>query len=134
MDKKKKRISPLRELGLLIGEAWAILLGDMRNLTISLLFPPVAAAIAVWIAGEKMFVTCENSKSACFILVCAAIWGGLFNSIQVVVKERDNIKRDYVSGAMRIGCYTVSRALIQLGLLASGASASPMGTSRPRRA
>ena len=112
----KTRISPLRELGLLIGEAWAILVGDMRNLLISLLFPPAAAAIVIWIAGENMFINSESSKSACFILICAAIWGGLFNSIQTIVKERDNVKRDYVSGALRIGCYTASRAVVQFGL------------------
>ena len=65
-----------------------------------------------------MFLNMESTKSASFIVVCAAIWGGLFNSIQVVVKERANIKRDYVSGALRIGCYTTSRAFIQLVLCA----------------
>lgn len=112
------RISPLRELGLLIGEGWSVLLGETRNLVISLLFPLIAAAVTVWIAGEDMFLNCESTKSACFILVCAAIWGGLFNSIQTIVKERENVKRDYVSGALRISCYTTSRALLQLLLCA----------------
>lgn len=113
-----KRISVIQELGLLIGEGWSVLLGEMRNLVISLLFPLIAAAVTVWIAGEDMFVNCESTKSACFILVCAAIWGGLFNSIQVIVKERDNVKRDYVSGALRIECFTASRAILQFGLCA----------------
>lgn len=115
---KGKRISPLRELFLLIGEGWWVLLGETRNMIISLAFPLIAAAITVWIAGENMFVNCESTKSACFILICAAIWGGLFNSIQVIVKERDIVKREYVSGALRIGCYTASRALLQLLLCA----------------
>ena len=115
---KGKRISPLRELGLLISEGWWVLLGETRNLMISLLFPLIAAAVTVWIAGEHMFLNCESTKSACFIIVCAAIWGGLFNSIQVIVKERDIVKREYVSGALRIGCYTVSRAILQLILCA----------------
>lgn len=115
---KGTRISVIRELGLLISEGWSVLLGEMRNLIISLLFPLIAAAVTVWIAGENMFVNCESTKSACFILVCAAIWGGLFNSIQVIVKERDNVKRDYVSGALRIGCFTASRAILQFGLCA----------------
>lgn len=114
----RKRISVLRELLLLIGEGWSVLLGEMRNLIISLLFPLIAAAVTVWIAGKNMFINFESTKSACFILVCAAIWGGLFNSIQVVVKERANVKRDYVSGALRIGCFTASRAILQLGLCA----------------
>lgn len=115
---KGKRISPLRELLLLIGEGWWVLLGETRNLIISLAFPLIAAAITVWIAGKNMFVNCESTKSACFILICAAIWGGLFNSIQVIVKERDIVKREYVSGALRIGCYTASRAFLQLLLCA----------------
>lgn len=111
-----KRISPLRELFLLLGESFSLLFSQTRNLIISLLFPLGAAAVTVWIAGENMFVNMESTKSAAFILVCAAIWGGLFNSIQVIVKERKNIKRDYVSGALRIGCYTASRALVQMVL------------------
>lgn len=110
------RISVGRELRLLLRQGLLVLVGDKRNLIISLLFPFIAAAITVWIAGENMFVTYEATKSACFILVCASIWGGLFNSIQSLVKERDNIKRDYVSGALRIECYMGSRALIQLVL------------------
>lgn len=116
--KNNTRISPLRELALLLEEGWSILIGETRNLIISLLFPVAAAAVTVWIAGENMFVNCESTKSACFILVCAAIWGGLFNSIQVIVKERENVKRDYVSGALRIGCFTASRAILQFGLCA----------------
>lgn len=113
-----KRISPMRELALLIGESFSILTSQTRNLIISLLFPLGAAAITIWIAGENMYINMESTKSASFILVCAAIWGGLFNSIQVIVKERKNIKRDYISGALRIGCYTASRALVQMGLCA----------------
>jgi len=116
--KSGNRISPIRELLLLLNEGFSILAGETRNLVISLLFPLAAAAVSVWIAGENMFVNMESTKSACFILVCAAIWGGLFNSIQVIVKERDNVKRDYVSGALRIGCFTASRAIIQLVLCA----------------
>ena len=120
--KTAKRISPIRELLLLLGESFSILFSQTRNFIISLLFPLGAAAITVWIAGADMFLNMESTKSACFILVCAAIWGGLFNSIQVIVKERKNIKRDYVSGALRIGCYTASRAIVQLVLCAIQAS------------
>lgn len=113
-----RRISPLRELVLLLRQGMLVLMGNTLNLAISLLFPFVAVVITVWIAGENMFVNMESTKSACFILVCAAIWGGLFNSIQTIVKERKNVKRDYVSGALRIECFTASRAIIQLVLCA----------------
>lgn len=114
--KSAKGISVIDELLLLIQESFYILLGERRNLIISLLFPAGAGLITVWIGGEKMFVTMEGTRAGCFILICAAIWCGLFNAIQVVVKERPNIRRDYTSGSVRIGCYTTSRALVQLGL------------------
>ena len=113
-----KRTSAIRELGVLLHQGFRALTGNKTNLLISLLFPFMATGITVWIAGKDMFVNMESTKSACFILVCAAIWGGLFNSIQTIVKERKSIKRYYVSGALRIGCYTASRAIIQLLLCA----------------
>lgn len=62
-----------------------------------------------------MFVHFEGTKSACFVIVSASIWGGLFNSIQVVVRERENIRRDHAAG-LRLRCYTASRAVVQLVL------------------
>lgn len=112
--KKRGRISAVREFGLLLKQYWMILIGAKKNLIVMLAFPVIAAFITIWIAGKDMFVSYEATKSGCFVIVCAAIWGGLFNSIQTVVKERAMVKRDIVSGGMRIYCYTASRALLQL--------------------
>lgn len=113
-----RRISVFKEFRLLTMQYLRILLGDVKNLIVCLAFPVIAAFITVWIAGEDMFVNFEGTKSACFVLVSAAIWGGLFNSIQTIVKERANIKRDLISGGLRLGCYTASRAILQLILCA----------------
>lgn len=115
-DGAARRIPFNRELKLLLRQGWLVMLGEKRNMVVSLLFPVLAALATVFVAGERMFETFENTKSGCFVLVCAAIWCGLFNSVQTVVKERENIKRDYVSGALRIECYTLSRAILQMAL------------------
>lgn len=94
-------------------EYFQILMGDKKNLIVSLLFPVMAAVIVIWIAGENMFVHYDGTKSGSFVIVSAAIWGGLFNSIQTIVKDRRNVKRNYVAG-VRLRCYTLSRAVIQL--------------------
>lgn len=105
----------MREWMLLTRQFVLIQLNDRKNLILSMSFPVIAALITVWIAGENMFVNFEGTKSACFVIVSAAIWGGLFNSIQVVVRERENIKRDHAAG-LRLGCYTASRAVAQFVL------------------
>ncbi len=86
---------------------------EKKNLLVSLAFPVVAALIVIFVAGENFLKTYGGTKSGTFIIVSAAIWGGLFNSISSVVKERANIKRDFVSAGIYFRAYTASRAIIQ---------------------
>lgn len=117
MKERTQRISAWKEWLVLSRQFLLILFSDRKNLVLSLAFPVVAAFITVWIAGENMFVHYEGTKSACFVLVSAAIWGGLFNSIQIIVRERQNIRRDYAAG-LRLRSYVTSRACVQLALCA----------------
>ena len=114
---RMKRISALKEWKVLSMQYRIILFSDVKNLLVMLAFPAIASLITIWIAGENMFAHYEGTKSACFVLVSSSIWGGLFNSIQSVVKERENIKRDYTTG-LRLRCYVASRAIIQFILCA----------------
>lgn len=112
---EQKKISALKQWQEFTIEYFQIMMGDKKNLLISLLFPVVAAIIVIWIAGENMFVHYDGTKSGSFVVVSAAIWGGLFNSIQIIVKDRKNVKRNYVAG-VRLRCYTASRAVLQFFL------------------
>lgn len=112
---EQKKISALKQWQEFTIEYFQIMMGDKKNLIISLMFPVVAAIIVIWIAGENMFVHYDGTKSGSFVVVSAAIWGGLFNSIQIIVKDRKNVKRNYVAGA-RLRCYTASRAVLQFFL------------------
>lgn len=114
---KMNRISTWKEWRVLSRQYRIILFRDVKNLSVMLAFPAIASLITIWIAGENMYVHYEGTKSACFVLVSAAIWGGLFNSIQSVVKERGIIKREYIAG-LRLRCYVASRAIIQFVLCA----------------
>ena len=93
IEKAPRRISAWKELRIFTTEYMQILMGRKKDLLISLMFPVLAAIIVVWIAGENMFVHYDGTKSGSFVIVSAAIWGGLFNSIQTVVKDRKNVKR-----------------------------------------
>lgn len=109
---ERKRIGFFKEWKEFFVEYFQIMMGDKKNLIISLLFPLLAAVIDIFIAGDNFFVNYEGTKSGNFVVVSAALWGGLFNSIQIIVKDRKNIKRNYVAGA-RIETYTLSRASLQ---------------------
>lgn len=77
---------------------------------------PMAALIAGLVGmviRKKMFLNMEGTLMGSFALVCVCIWNGCFNSIQVICRERDVIKREHRSG-MHISSYICAHMIYQL--------------------
>lgn len=76
---------------------------------------PMAAVIAALLAmviRNSFFLTMEGTLTGAFALTCVAIWNGCFNSIQVVCRERDVIKREHRAG-MHISSYIIAHLIYQ---------------------
>ena len=73
----------------------------------------VIAAIVTFVIGANLFVTQEGTKLGTFALVCVCIWNGFFNSIQVVCREREIVKREHRAG-LYISSYISAHLLYQL--------------------
>ena len=76
---------------------------------------PMAALIAGLVGmviRKRFFINMEGTLMGAFAMVCVCIWNGCFNSIQVICRERDVIKRTHRSG-MHISSYIVSHMLYQ---------------------
>jgi len=76
---------------------------------------PMAALIAGLVGmviRNRFFINMEGTLMGAFAMVCVCIWNGCFNSIQVICRERDVIKREHRSG-MHISSYIVSHMLYQ---------------------
>ena len=77
---------------------------------------PMAALIAGLVGmviRNRLFITMEGTLLGGFAMVMVCIWNGCFNSIQVVCRERDVIKREHRSG-MHISSYVISHMMYQL--------------------
>ncbi|MDO4939288.1 MAG: ABC transporter permease [Lachnospiraceae bacterium] len=72
----------------------------------------VIAGIVSLVACQYLFVTMEGTTSGGFTLVCVCIWVGMFNSIQVICRERSIVKREHRSG-MHISSYVISHMIYQ---------------------
>ena len=62
---------------------------------------PMAAVIAGLVAmviRSMLFLSKEGTMMGTLALVCVAIWNGCFNSIQVICRERDVVKREHRTG------------------------------------
>ena len=75
----------------------------------------VITAIVALVIGGNMFVYQEPTSLGTFALVCVCIWNGFFNSIQVVCRERDIVKREHRAG-LHITSYVGAHMLYQLCL------------------
>ena len=76
---------------------------------------PMAALIAGLVGmviRRRLFITMEGTLLGAFAMVMVCIWNGCFNSIQVICRERDVIKREHRSG-MHISSYIASHMIYQ---------------------
>ena len=76
---------------------------------------PMSALIAflvTYVLGKSMFRNMEYTKYGSLAVVCVCIWNGMFNSIQVICKERNIIKREHRTG-MHISSYVVAHMIYQ---------------------
>ena len=76
---------------------------------------PMAALIAgiiSMVVRRDFFLTMEGTLKGAFALTCVSIWNGCFNSIQVVCRERDIIKREHRSG-LHISAYIFAHMVYQ---------------------
>ena len=92
---------------------------------------PMAALIAGLVGmviRRKCFVQMEGTLMGAFAIVCVCIWNGCFNSIQVICRERDVIKREHRSG-MHISSYICSHMIYQF-LLCMGQTAVTLYVTR----
>lgn len=54
----------------------------------------------------------SSTQIGLFMLICVAIFVGICNSIQEIIKERSILKREYMSN-LRLGAYVASKLIVQ---------------------
>ncbi|MBR4392793.1 MAG: ABC transporter permease [Oscillospiraceae bacterium] len=108
--KNEKHQGRLAQLGIYLGKYLRMFIyqSDWK-------FLPMAAIIAgvvTVVVGSNMFVTQEGTLTGCFALVCVCLWNGVFNSIQVVCRERAILKREHRAG-LHISSYLGAHVIYQ---------------------
>ena len=82
--------------------------GDWKVLPMAAL---IAGLVSIVVAAD-FFKTSEGTLIGTLAFSCICIWNGCFNSIQVVCRERDVLKREHRSG-MHISAYVIAHMLYQ---------------------
>lgn len=109
VDSGKKRSS--FQLPVLCLRYIKLLLNDKQRLILLLAQPPILALLISLVANGEQFKQYEMTKSLLFALACCAFWLGMLNSIQEICKERNILKREYMTG-LSLGAYIISKILV----------------------
>lgn len=121
--KKENHKSFLHQFGVLSQRYMNLIWNDKTRLLFFLLQGPLIAYLFSFVTVENTFKSYFDAQSMLFCLSCAGIWVGLMNSIQEVCKERNIVRREYMSD-VRLSSYICSKlavqtflAIVQCGLM-----------------
>lgn len=98
------------QVGIILGKLLRMFLyqGDWKVLPMSVL---IAGLVGV-VIRDRFFIYMEGTLMSALSLACLCVWNGCFNSIQVICRERDVVKREHRSG-MHISSYIAAHMLYQ---------------------
>lgn len=115
---KKNNTSAAHQFGILVKRYMELIKNDVQRLAVLLIQPLIIGGLLFLVADDDVFQIYESTKSMMFALSCAAIWIGIFDSIQEICKERSVLKREYMAN-LKLPVYILSKLLIQalLGLI-----------------
>ena len=108
--KNEKHQGRLAQLGIYLGKYLRMFVyqSDWKLLPMA----AIIAGVVTVVVGSNMFVTQEGTLTGCFALVCVCLWNGVFNSIQVVCRERAILKREHRAG-LHISSYLGAHVIYQ---------------------
>ncbi len=85
----------------------------IKESLISIVIGIVITLLVMMVTAENMFKYYEGTKSGFFSLVCVCIWIGLFNSIQLVCREKNDIVKDELDKSLHASSYIAAHYIYQ---------------------
>lgn len=108
---EKTRKNLIRQTAILSKRYFHLMLNDRQRTIMILLQAPILAFLISLVMDGKQFENYGITKSLLFALSCSAFWVGILNSIQEICKERNILRREYMTG-LHIRPYIVSKVLV----------------------
>lgn len=112
MGSKAKETGFFSQLSTLFERDAELFANDRKKIIITLVLPLIIGIVIVLVGSKDMGEIYENTRSTLFTIVCAAIYVGMFNSLTIICRERDIIKREYMTN-MHLSSYIAAHTLLQ---------------------
>lgn len=89
-----------------------------RESIISIIMGFIITFLVMFVTKNNMFENYEGTKSGLFSLICVCIWIGIFNSIQLVCREKNDIVKDELDKSLHATSYMAAHFIYQCILCA----------------
>jgi hypothetical protein len=109
------KVNDGRQSSILRSRYTKLILNDRQRLWLLLLQAPLLGILIALVANGKQYETVSATRSLMFALSCSSFWIGILNAIQEICKERNILKREYMTG-LSLGSYISSKATV-LGVM-----------------
>lgn len=109
--KEKKQPSFLKQIPILVKRYISSLLNNKLMLILFLGQPILMGSLICCAIKKDSLLDPRFSAMICAAYSLAALWLGLFNTIQEIVKEKDILKKEYMSG-LNYASYILSKIII----------------------
>lgn len=111
LSMRKAPVDHRNQLRVLCSRYMKLVLNDRQRLLLLLIQAPLLGFLIAMVANENLYETHMATKSIFFALSCSAFWIGILNAIQEICKERNILKREYMTG-LSLRSYVMSKALV----------------------
>lgn len=85
---------------------------------ISIFIGIIITLLVMGVTQKNMFENYEGTKSGLFSIICVCIWIGIFNSIQLVCREKNDIVKDELDKSLHASSYMAAHFIYQFILCA----------------
>lgn len=110
---RERQAGILRQTGILFRRDAELFAGDRKRVAVTLLLPIVIGLVITMVTNkDDMGRIYESTRATLFTIICAGIYVGMFNSLPLICKERQIIKREYMTG-MSITAYIIAMTILQ---------------------
>ncbi len=99
------------QFGVLLSRYFSLLFRKKSLMALLAIQPVIIAVLLALVASEDTFAVYDDTKSMMFSLACAAIWLGLFDTIQDICSERTIIKREYMN-KLKLSSYLCAKLVV----------------------
>jgi len=99
------------QLRVLCSRYTKLVTNDKARLLLLMLQAPLLGFLVTMVATADVFSKIEITKALMFALSCCAFWVGMLNAIQEICKERNILKREYMTG-LSLGSYIKSKIIV----------------------